>query len=142
METNVSLSDLGEITRNILLYLIDNNMLFSGRSTEDLNKHYGLDTALMSAIESDNSADLKGVRQTLVKDLGVDEKWIKKSDLEIVRWACQCVGTRAALLSGVAVAATIKQTEAKGDISVGIDGRSVSYASDPNLTLTSHDLWQ
>lgn len=113
---------LGEITRNILLYLIDNNLLFSGRSTQELNKHYGLDTALMSAIESDNSADLKGVRETLIKELGVEEKWIKKSDLEIVRWACQCVGTRAALLSGVAVAATIKQTETKGNISVGIDG--------------------
>jgi hexokinase len=100
-------------------------MLFSGRSTDQLNKHYGLDTALMSEIESDDSVDLHRVRQTLVKELQVDEKWIKKSDLEIIRWACQCVGTRAALLSGVAVAATIKQTEAKGDISVGIDGRHV-----------------
>ncbi|KAG8707119.1 glucokinase, partial [Ceratobasidium sp. 395] len=54
--------------------------------------------------------------------LKVDEKWIKHADLEIVRWACQCVGTRAALLSGVAVAATVRQTEAKGSISVGIDG--------------------
>jgi len=113
---------LGEITRNILLYLIDNNMLFSGRSTPELNKHYGLDSALMSAVESDTSADLSGVRQTLITELKVEEKWIKHSDLEIVRWACQCVGTRAALLSGVAVAATVRQTEAKPPISVGIDG--------------------
>ncbi|KAB5594023.1 Hexokinase [Ceratobasidium theobromae] len=113
---------LGEITRNILLYLIDNNMLFSGRSTDQLNKHYGFDTALMSEIESDSSVDLHRVRQTLIKELQIDEKWIKKSDLEIVRWACQCVGTRAAQLSGVAVAATIKQTETNGDTSVGIDG--------------------
>ncbi|GAB1519040.1 hypothetical protein RhiTH_002106 [Rhizoctonia solani] len=113
---------LGEITRNILLYLIDNNMLFSGRSTAELNKHYGFDTALMSAIESDTSTDLSQTRQTLVKELNLEDKWIKRADLEIVRWACQCVGTRAALLSGVAVAATIKQTGVTKDISVGIDG--------------------
>jgi hexokinase len=117
--------DLGEITRNILLYLIDSNMLFSGRSTSEINKHYGLDTALMSAIESDQSTDLSIVRQTLINELKVEEKWIKQSDLEIVRWACQCVGTRAALLSGVAVAAVVKQTESKDGISVGIDGRYV-----------------
>jgi len=113
---------LGEVTRNILLYLIDNNMLFSGRSTKPLNTHYGFDTELMSAIENDQSADLSGVRQTLIKQADVEEKWIQQSDLEIVRWACQCVGTRAALLSGVAVAAVVKQTESKGAISVGIDG--------------------
>jgi hexokinase len=88
------LLDLGEITRNILLYLIDNNMLFSGRSTSELNKHYGLDTALMSAVESDQSTDLSAVRKTLIEELKVEDKWIKHSDLEIVRWACQCVGTR------------------------------------------------
>lgn len=117
--------DLGEITRNILLYLIDTNLLFSGRSSKPLNTHYGFDTELMSAVESDQSPHLSGVRETLIKDVLVDEKWIQQSDLEIVRWACQCVGTRAALLSGVAVAAVVKQTESKGAISVGIDGRYV-----------------
>lgn len=111
-------------------------MLFSGRSTDQLNKHYGFDTALMSEIESDSSVDLHRVRQTLIKELQIDEKWIKKSDLEIVRWACQCVGTRAAQLSGVAVAATIKQTETNGDTSVGIDGRYARrFWSDVILTI-------
>ncbi|EMD40975.1 hypothetical protein CERSUDRAFT_80619 [Gelatoporia subvermispora B] len=45
---------LGEITRNILLSLIDaapRPLLFNGRSSDDLNRHYGLDTAVMSEIE-------------------------------------------------------------------------------------------
>ncbi|KAI0786465.1 hexokinase-domain-containing protein [Abortiporus biennis] len=45
---------LGEITRNILLSLIDavpKPLLFNGRSSSDLNKHYGLDTAIVSEIE-------------------------------------------------------------------------------------------
>jgi hexokinase len=46
---------LGEITRNILLALIDaapKPLLFNGRiGSGALNKHYGLDTAVMSDIE-------------------------------------------------------------------------------------------
>src|SRR5882762_1975678 len=45
---------LGEITRNILLALIDaapRPILFDGKSTEVINTHYGLDSAVMSHIE-------------------------------------------------------------------------------------------
>ncbi|KAI0356672.1 hypothetical protein OH77DRAFT_1423624 [Trametes cingulata] len=45
---------LGEITRNILLSLIDaapKPLLFNGRSSTPLNTHYGLDTAIMSEVE-------------------------------------------------------------------------------------------
>jgi len=46
---------LGEITRNILLALIDaapKPLLFNGRiGSGSLNKHYGLDTAIMSDVE-------------------------------------------------------------------------------------------
>lgn len=45
---------LGEITRNILLSLIDaapKSLLLNGRASDVLNRHYGLDTAIMSEIE-------------------------------------------------------------------------------------------
>jgi hexokinase len=45
---------LGEITRNILVALIDaapKPLLFSGKATSILNKHYGLDTSVMSEVE-------------------------------------------------------------------------------------------
>ncbi|KAI0676754.1 hexokinase [Trametes maxima] len=45
---------LGEITRNILLSLVDaapKPILFNGRSSKPLNTHYGLDTAIMSEVE-------------------------------------------------------------------------------------------
>ncbi|KAI0662933.1 hexokinase [Cubamyces menziesii] len=45
---------LGEITRNILLALVDaapKPLLFNGRSSTQLNTHYGLDTAIMSEVE-------------------------------------------------------------------------------------------
>ncbi len=45
---------LGEITRNILVSLVDAGpkpLLFNGRSSDILNTHYGLDTAVMSEVE-------------------------------------------------------------------------------------------
>jgi hexokinase len=45
---------LGEITRNILVSLIDaapKPLLFGGKATGILNKHYGLDTSVMSNVE-------------------------------------------------------------------------------------------
>jgi len=51
---------LGEITRNILLALVDaapKPILFNGKSTERLNKHYGVDTEMLSLVESAWRAD-------------------------------------------------------------------------------------
>lgn len=45
---------LGEITRNILVSLIDaapKPLLLGGKATAILNKHYGLDSSVMSDIE-------------------------------------------------------------------------------------------
>jgi hexokinase len=45
---------LGEITRNILVALIDaapRSLLFGGKTTTVLNKHYGIDTSIMSEIQ-------------------------------------------------------------------------------------------
>lgn len=51
---------LGEITRNLLLALVDATpkpILFNGKATERLNKHYGLDTEVLSLVESAWRAD-------------------------------------------------------------------------------------
>ena len=52
---------LGEITRNVLLSLVDASpkpVLFGGRSSSVLNAHYGLDTAVMSDVEEAWEAEL------------------------------------------------------------------------------------
>jgi hexokinase len=51
---------LGEVTRNVILALVDaapRPILFNGKSTERLNKHYGLDTEMLSLIEGAWHAD-------------------------------------------------------------------------------------
>lgn len=40
-----SLTDLGELTRNVVLHLVDKQIIFQGHSSKALNAHYGLDTA-------------------------------------------------------------------------------------------------
>lgn len=67
---------LGEITRNLLLALMDATpkpILFGGKSTPALNSHYGLDTAVMSQVEEawegiqekDTVADIKQGDKTM-----------------------------------------------------------------------------
>ncbi|KAK7060171.1 hypothetical protein VNI00_000935 [Paramarasmius palmivorus] len=160
---------LGEITRHILLSLIDaapKALLFGGKVTPSLNKQWGLDTSVMSDVEeawegqntddADNlpryssfdaeklspslKAKLERVQKVVVSKLGFAEGDVSLLDASIVRWVCHLVARRAALLSGVAVAAVLVQTEratlpdAEGKfgkstsdekIGVGVDGRRV-----------------
>lgn len=135
-------TDLGEIVRNILIHFIDQSILFKGYSTDALNSHYGLDTAVMSDIEaaadlptspSSNSAPSPSslaIRRILVKELGVKSELINEEDVEIVKWAVIAVGTRAASMSACAIATVVdhthsgeEQKESTEVIDVGIDGR-------------------
>lgn len=128
---------LGEIVRNVLLSLIDaapTPILFGGKSTGSLNTHYGLDTSVLSDVELAYQGDggissvpnltafdpdqgtkerLERVRTVIVDRLGFgqdDDIRVTLKDAAIVRWACSLVARRAALLSGVAVAAVLLQT--------------------------------
>ncbi|KAF9468798.1 hexokinase [Collybia nuda] len=133
---------LGEITRNILVSLIDaapKALLFGGKATAILNKHYGVDSSVMSDVEAawegkdaSEAADpdsiptftafddskllpavkskLERIRLVIVKQFGYKDTEVTLRDAAIVRWACSLVARRAALLSGVAVAVVLLQT--------------------------------
>ncbi|KAF9569461.1 hexokinase [Agrocybe pediades] len=162
---------LGEIVRNVLVSLVDatpSSLLFGGKSTPLLNKHYGLDTSFMSATEEawigdDNDQEafvlpalheefkeealspkvvkkLKDIQAVIVKTLGFKDGDVTIKDAAIVRWICSLVAKRAALLSGVAVATVLIQTEQatmKGErqptrglnqrLGVGVDGSLVEH---------------
>jgi len=84
---------LGEIVRNILLYLIDQPPvhatattpaqyhLFNGHSREVLNTHYGLDTAFMSAIAEASSSEQ--ARAVVAKTFGFEPSQITLADAEV-----------------------------------------------------------
>ncbi|KAF9398709.1 glucokinase [Mortierella sp. AD011] len=98
---------LGEITRNVLLHLIDKGVLFEGNSSPKLNEHWAFETKFMSAIENDSSTNLIPTAGVLEQELGVYLNTLV--DREIVKSVCRLVGTRAARLSAMAVAAIIRQ---------------------------------
>lgn len=144
---------IGEVVRNVILSLIDRNLLFSGYSSKALNTHYGLDTALMSAIEAHPSSAyssapgsaqseaewtqcITATRQTLTETLQIPGKYITDEDCLAVRRVCEIVGTRGARLSAVAIAAVVLQTghdrkkegkEELEQLQVGVDGSLVEF---------------
>ncbi|OAX43092.1 hypothetical protein K503DRAFT_709312 [Rhizopogon vinicolor AM-OR11-026] len=121
---------LGEIARNVILSLIDaapKPILFGGRSSDQLNKQWGLDTALLSEIEeaweglgqfslAPGSVEvtevekLRRIQGVLAKRLELSPPDISLADADIVRQACTLIASRAARLSATAVAAILVHT--------------------------------
>ncbi|SGY20713.1 BQ5605_C016g08132 [Microbotryum silenes-dioicae] len=107
---------LGEVTRNVVLHLVDSQVIFNGYSSKNLNAHYGLDTAIMSALEApslggDAAKDTLGtIRQCLTEDLGMENSLVSDADCIAVARVSEIVGTRGARLSACAIAAVVKQT--------------------------------
>ena len=127
---------LGEITRNVLLALVDATpqpILFAGKATERLNKHYGLDTEMLSLVESawsggpDDPAAalleedqlerlapttlqrLRAIQEIIQEQLGYAPGEVSLRDAALVRWAAALVVRRAARLSACAVATVALQ---------------------------------
>ncbi|KAF8631138.1 hypothetical protein AX15_002484 [Amanita polypyramis BW_CC] len=127
---------LGEIVRNMFVALIDATpkpLLFDGKTTSHINKHYGVDTSLLSSVEEAWHGDgeigsvpqfsgfdpntlepavrqrLENVRRVVVEHFRFRDEDVSLRDAAIVRWACALVAQRAALFSGVAVAAVLLQ---------------------------------
>lgn len=126
-------TDLGEITRNMLLYMIDSSLLFGGHSSEIINTHYGFDTSFVSGIEGISSPE--EVKKLIVKELKVDPKHVTDKCPEIVQWAVRLVSDRACKLAACAIAAVVLHTgndkapegeEDKG-VDVGVDGSVAEF---------------
>ncbi|KAJ6627457.1 hypothetical protein B0H10DRAFT_2210381 [Mycena sp. CBHHK59/15] len=134
---------LGEITRNILLSLLDaapKSLLFGGRTTAALNAHWGFDTSEPEKLDPLIKTKLERVRAVLVKEISLKDDEVSLRDAAIVRWASSMVARRAALLSGVAVATVLIQTgravfpgkegkpsKMEPKISVGVDGSLIQF---------------
>jgi hexokinase len=138
---------LGEIARNILIYLIDlppipgsnppQYYLFHGHSTKKLNTQYGLDTEQLSKIKEDSTP--AAVRTLLVEEMGFVTYQVSDLDAEIVAWVCDKVASRSAALSACAVAATLIQCKyvepggapgpnsPKSALELGVDGSLVEF---------------
>lgn len=127
---------LGEVTRTVLIHLIDNLVLFQGFSSDKFNEMYGFDTAYMSAVMADNDGQSSATRKVLIETMGLDPAHVGAEDVEAVKRVCHFVGRRAARLSAVAVAAVLQHTNktqstgsggADDVVEVGVDGSVVEF---------------
>ncbi|KAJ1917539.1 hypothetical protein IWQ60_007755 [Tieghemiomyces parasiticus] len=119
---------LGEVTRKVLLYLVDRRLLFRGLSSTELNEPYSFNTAYMSTIVADESADLEEVRYTLESVLLLPETTL--TDRALVKAVCYMLGLRAARLSAAALASVLSvrlDLLRQDKVTIGIDGSMYEF---------------
>jgi len=112
---------LGELTRYILLEAAQNKILFDGdnKKTEILETRDVFLTAHISSIEADEQGDTENITQVL-EELNLAEN-ITDLDLQVIRYICECVSTRAAVLAAAGVAGLLNKMQ-KRRVTVGMDG--------------------
>ncbi|KAI8319820.1 hypothetical protein GQ54DRAFT_278857 [Martensiomyces pterosporus] len=121
---------LGEVSRNAILALVDQRLLFGGRSSDILNKSYTFDTAYMSEIVADSSEDLSTVKTVLESTLDLPSTSLL--DRKIVKNVCLMIGKRGVRLSAAAMSAVLlaRPELLKTSVSVGIDGSMYQFYPD------------
>lgn len=121
---------LGELVRNILIYLVDQDILFGGESSETLNTAHSFDTSYMYVCEADDSDTLEDTRIVLEDMLDLSKTTV--GDREVVKKVCEMIGTRAAVLVGTSIAAIVQHMA-----STGIGMTEEGYAICKSLFLLS-----
>ncbi|KAH7055700.1 putative glucokinase GlkA [Macrophomina phaseolina] len=139
-EKRVSGMYLGELFRIALLTIMEQPglSLFKKTSKIALSKQsplyepFGVDTEIMSAIESDDSTLLSTTRRCLEKEFGISRASLE--DAAVAKIIAHAVGRRAARLSGAAIAAVIMKTGRLTDaaeetkyLDIGVEGSLVEH---------------
>ncbi|KAI8142824.1 hexokinase-domain-containing protein [Fennellomyces sp. T-0311] len=120
-EKMVSGMYLGEITRNAMIHLIDQYLLFNGESSAVLNTQWGFETAYLTAIEKDNTPDLAETRHILEETVGVPSTTL--ADRQMVKKIGGFVGRRAARLAACGLGGVMSHCGKVGqDCIIAIDG--------------------
>ncbi|KAJ2824283.1 hypothetical protein IWW50_003409, partial [Coemansia erecta] len=121
---------LGEIARNMVLWLADQRLLLDGRSSEVMNAMWSIDTSYLSAATVDDTPDLSEIQQIIEKTLNVPNSTLV--DRQIFKVVSVLVGERSARLSAVGIVATLtKRPELLSrPINVGIDGSMFEHYPD------------
>ncbi|KAI9480557.1 MAG: hexokinase-domain-containing protein [Benjaminiella poitrasii] len=118
---------LGEITRNVLTDMIDRELLLkrdentSFAWSKEISRHWSFETAFMSNIEADNSADFSYTKEILDTNLSLHD--ITTTEAKFIKKICELVGKRAARLAACSIAAIVQHTGAtQAGCDIGIDG--------------------
>ncbi|GAA5800469.1 hexokinase-domain-containing protein [Helicostylum pulchrum] len=118
---------LGEISRNVLTDMIDRELLLKRDEhtslawSKDISRHWSFETAFMSNIEADKSADFISTKEILDTNLNLHD--ITTTEAKFIKKICELVGKRAARLAAASIAAIVEHTgAAEKGCDIGIDG--------------------
>ena len=112
---------LGELTRHILLDAAERKLLFGGHeeALRILREREVFQTRHISEIEADEAGEY-GACEKVLAEMGLGP--VSSSyDCVLLKYICQCVGIRAAVLAGAGVAALLNKMTRR-NITVGMDG--------------------
>merc|ERR1712126_707396 len=114
---------MGEVVRQVVVDLVNENLIFSGHDTSKLMEHGRFYTKYVSEIESDPVGEYKRCRSSL-KDLGLND--VTNEDCSAIRYICECVSRRAGFMVSAGITALLKKMDYK-DVVVAIDGSVFRY---------------
>ena len=111
---------LGEISRQIMLELIKENLLFDGNLSQEFDTMWKFETRFLTDIENDKSKN----GEEVAKILSAFNLKPSQQDITIVRAVCHIVALRAARLAVAGLSAVTKRVmrEDRPNITIGIDG--------------------
>ncbi|XP_012287629.1 hexokinase type 2 isoform X2 [Orussus abietinus] len=114
---------MGELTRLVLLKLINLGLLFDGKCPKELKKPGNFFTKYVSEIESDAKGKYTNCREILAE---IGCRNATDQDCENVRFACSVVSRRAAHLASAGIA-TLLEKMGENNVTVGVDGSVYRY---------------
>ncbi|KAF8565366.1 hypothetical protein P879_04289 [Paragonimus westermani] len=118
-EKMVSGMYLGEIVRQILVYLVEQKLLFRGEMPDKLRIKDSVLTKFLTEVERNPPHLFYNTHYMLTEDLAVPV--VELLDDKIVRYVCEMVSKRAAYLIGAGIACLLRRMN-RSEVTVGVDG--------------------
>ncbi|KAK9506206.1 hypothetical protein O3M35_008181 [Rhynocoris fuscipes] len=109
---------LGELVRIILVHLTNNRLLFNGILSKKIQEKNSFPSSQVSLIEEDNVNNTITNTEKILKDLNLK---YTMDDLKIVKYVCELVSLRGALLLSACLSTLIHQID-KDDVTIAVDG--------------------
>lgn len=117
-EKYISGKYLGELVRLILVNLANHRLIFNGILSKKMQQIDSFTTNYVSHVEKDNVDNTICETDTVLKGFNLD---YNEDDIQVVKYVCEVVSIRAALLVSTCLAEVIKRMN-RDSVTVAVDG--------------------
>lgn len=109
---------LGELVRLVLVGLIQDGIMFSGKGSDLINQREKFLTKYVTKVESDPPGNYQNAAEVCQK---MELTHASEIDYINLRYVCECISTRAAYLCAAGMV-TLLHKMGKPNVTIGIDG--------------------